>query len=264
MLPEEPDLRGEGARKIPLPKPVLLLVGDYGSGKTEVAVNLAFYLAAAAARPERVVIADLDLVNPYFRCREARTPLEAAGIRVVMPADGLQFADLPILLPEVKGLVQKPGGQVILDVGGDVAGSRVLASLAPYLDAVPHDFWFVVNANRPFNDTPAGCIATIRRIEAASKLRVTGLVANTHLMADTTVQMIVDGIILARAVAADLGAPLAFVAAMESVYRDLPEGIGHPPVLVMQRLIVPPWLRSGAQPLSPEPLRSGPSQSRRL
>ena len=83
----------------------IILVGDYGSGKTEVAVNLAL---ALAREPDgrRVAIADLDLVNPYFRCREASEPLERAGIQVVMPRGGHQFADLPILLPGVKGLLQ--------------------------------------------------------------------------------------------------------------------------------------------------------------
>ena len=82
----------------------VILVGDYGSGKTEIAVNLALQLAATQAYP--IAIADLDLVNPYFRCREAVEPLERVGIRVVIPQGGHRFADLPILLPQVKGLLQ--------------------------------------------------------------------------------------------------------------------------------------------------------------
>ena len=79
----------------------LLIVGDFGSGKTEVAVNLALDLAAARG-PRPIALADLDLVNPYFRCREVHAPLEAAGVRVVVPPGEQEFADLPILLPAVK------------------------------------------------------------------------------------------------------------------------------------------------------------------
>jgi len=105
----------------------VLLVGDYGSGKSEVAVNLALRLAAEALpavadrAPERVAIADLDLVNPYFRCAKptCRSPRPGSRRR---PGAGQQFADLPILLPQVKGLLQDEGTLAVLDVGGDEVG----------------------------------------------------------------------------------------------------------------------------------------------
>lgn len=245
---------------------IILLVGDYGSGKTEVSVNLAFQLAREEAlRPEperrRVAIADLDLVNPYFRCREAREPLEAAGIRVVMPAsaEGHQFADLPILLPEVKGLVQDRGVRAILDVGGDEVGSRVLSTLAPFVPRGEAGFWFVVNASRPFNDTPEGVLATIARIEGASGLGVSGLVSNTHLMQETTPELVLSGVRLAEEVAAARGVPLELVTALEPVARQLPEGRVRHPLLVLHRLMVPPWTRPDVAPrVGPAALRPRP------
>lgn len=219
----------------------IVLVGDYGSGKTEIAVNLS--LQWAAARPStQVAIADLDLVNPYFRCREATQPLEQAGIRVVKPAGAHQYADLPILMPEIKGLILDPEVNAVLDVGGDAVGSRVLAALAPCA-CEELAFWFVVNGNRPFCDTPAGCLKSIRGIEEASGLKITGLVSNTHLMAETTAQMVLDGQGLTQEVAAALDVPVCLVAVMESVARGLPtDSIGHP-LMTMGRLMVPPWLR---------------------
>lgn len=232
MVPRLRQLFGQGHS--------ILLVGDYGSGKSEVAVNLALGLAAEGA--PRVALADLDLVNPYFRCREARGPLEARGVRVVMPADAHQFADLPILLPEVKGLLQDADTLSLLDVGGDEVGSRVLASLAPF--ARPSaELWFVSNQSRPFNDTVAGVLATIERVERASGLRVSGLVSNTHLMQETTPEMILDGLRLAEEVGRARGLPLRLVAAMKPL-ADALEATALPcPLLAMQRLLVPPWIR---------------------
>jgi len=238
------DLTATGLR-LPVPRPVTFLVGDFGSGKTEIAVNYSLYLAEAIA-PRPVAIADLDLVNPYFRCREARQPLERAGVRVVVPAGGHSFADLPILLPEVKGLLAEARGVAILDVGGDAVGSRVLAALAGAVPAAGHDFWFVVNRNRPFNDTVDGCLATIRRIEGASKLRVTGLIGNTHLMQDTTPDMVLGGAELTGAVAGALGVPVVFIAVMQAVAAELVDGSLPYPLLSMRRLMVPPWLRRDA------------------
>lgn len=219
----------------------LLLVGDYGSGKTEVSVNLALHLAAGG---RALALADLDLVNPYFRSREAREPLEQAGIRVVAPGGGQAFADLPILLPQVKGLLQDPDALSVLDVGGDEAGSRALAGLAPAFDPARHGFWFVVNARRPFCDTPDGVLAAIRRVEQGARgWRINGLVSNTHLMEETTADMILEGVELSRAVGRELGVEVAFAAAMEPVAAQLDEEKLGLPLLVMERIMVPPWQR---------------------
>jgi hypothetical protein len=224
----------------------VLLVGDYGSGKTEVAVNLALSLSRSEEK-RPVAIADLDLVNPYFRCREAHEPLEEAGIRVVMPQGGHQFADLPILLPQVKGLLQDDQTLSVLDVGGDEVGSRVLAGLSPSFSPERHHFLFVVNGNRPFNDTPERCLTTIKKIEEASRIRVTGLVSNTHMMDETTAPMVFRGVELAEAVAAELGVGVAFVSVMEEVVAEVDQGSIPHPLLVMGRIMVPPWRRrSGA------------------
>jgi hypothetical protein len=220
----------------------LVLVGDYGSGKTEVSVNLALHLSRELERP--LAIADLDLVNPYFRCREAREPLEQAGIRVVAPQGGQAFADLPILLPQVKGLLQDPSTFSLLDVGGDEAGARVLAGLAPAFDHSRHGFWFVVNGRRPFCDTPDGVLAAIRRVEQGARgWKVSGLVSNTHLMEETTPEMILEGIELSRAVGRDLGVELVFAAVMEPLLEELDPGALDLPVLAMKRMMVPPWQR---------------------
>ncbi len=242
----------------------VLVVGDYGCGKTEVSVNLALHATDGGQRP--VALADLDLVNPYFRSREAAEPLEENGVRVVMPEGGHQHADLPILLPSVKGLLQSTEGFSILDVGGDEVGARVLAAMAPAVDPAVHGFWFVVNKSRPFTDTADGCVDAVRRIEQTTGLSVSGLISNTHLMQDTTAEMVLDGLRLCADVGQALSVDVALVAVMDDVALTLtPENIEDidPPLLVLQRLMVPPWLRratpAGAktQPVGPDNFKLG-------
>ena len=218
--------------------PVVLFTGNYGSGKTEVAVN---YAAAFANSGLAVKIADLDLVNPYFRCREAREPLEALGVEVIAPGGEFHSADLPILLPTVRGLIEHPDGLAILDVGGDSVGATVLSSLVKSFALNHYEMYFVLNKNRPFTGTVEGALQLISEVETAARLNVTAIVANTHLMDETTPAMVVEGVDFARTVAASKGIKFAF-AAIDGVF------LTHPlisalqvPVLPIIRMLLPPW-----------------------
>lgn len=123
---------------------LIMIVGNYGSGKTEVAVNVALFLARCGYK---VQIADLDIVNLYFRCREARELMESSGIRVVVPPGTQASADLPIVLPEIKGMLRPKGDQIsIFDVGGDPVGARILSSYNEILREEPYALWQVINS----------------------------------------------------------------------------------------------------------------------
>jgi hypothetical protein len=223
---------------------VIAIVGSYGSGKTELAVNLSLQLAASG---RRVQIADLDIVNPYFRCREARELMEAHGIRVVVPPGAQVFADLPIILPEIRGMLRPPDGVVtILDVGGDDVGARALASFRTSIADGEYELWQVINAKRPFTGTVEGCLDMMRSVASASRWKVTGLLVNSHLIDETTVDTVLDGWRLAEAVRARTGLPIRFVAAMAHL-ADAPElTVIDAPILRLHRHMLPPWLQ--AQP----------------
>lgn len=226
---------------------LIAIVGNYGSGKTELAVNLSLQLAASG---HRVQIADLDLVNPYFRCREARDLMEGNGIRVVVPPGAQAFADLPIVLPEIRGMLRPPAGTIsILDVGGDDVGARVLASFRTAIADGEYELWQVINARRPFTDSVAGCAAMRRSIESASRWNVTGLVVNTHLIDDTTADVVLDGWRLAGAVRAETGLPIRAVAVMDELVSALDCRIIDAPLLRLRRHMLPPWL----MPTPPSP-----------
>lgn len=219
-----------------------MIVGNYGSGKTEVAVNLALYLRQGGY-PVR--IADLDVVNPYFRCREPKELMQEAGIRVVVPPGVKRYADLPIVVPEIRGMVQSAGtagGYSIFDVGGDDVGATMLSSLVEPLGARPYGLLLVINSRRPFTDTAAGCLDMKAAIEKASRLRVTGLVVNAHLGEETTSDVILEGYELALEVSAKSGIPIEFVTAMGPL-ADIAAVRAIPvPVMRIERIMLPPWL----------------------
>ena len=218
-------------------EPIVLIVGNYGSGKTEVAVNLAIRLSAQ----QDVSIADLDIVNPYFRCREAREEMEGHGIRVINPEGEYVAADLPIILPEIRGAVRGGKGTLIFDVGGDDVGARVLSSLADVFVDRPYIMLQILNAKRPFTHTAEGCLKIGREIEAASRLRVTGLVSNTHLLEETDAETILEGLRLAREVGAGAALPVSFVTANESLRGGFDAAEAGCPVLWIKRRMLPPW-----------------------
>lgn len=220
---------------------LLLIVGNYGSGKTEVAVNLAIHLSNQGP----ISIVDLDIVNPYFRCREARQEMEGFGIRVINPEGDYFAADLPIILPEIRGAVLQDNGTLILDVGGDDVGARVLSSLADVFTDRPYCMLQVVNAKRPFTGTVDGCLKIRSEIEAASRLRITGLVSNSHLLEETDSRTVLDGFSLARKVGERAGLPISFVTANEDLRDELSIDQLGCPVLWIKRRMLPPWkLRS--------------------
>lgn len=220
-------------------KKILLFTGNYGSGKTEISVNYASWLAS---QDMKIKIADLDLVNPYFRCREAREPLEKAGVTVVAPEGAFHSADLPILLPEIRGVLERPGDTAILDVGGDNVGATVLASLSDVFSRIEYEMFFVLNMNRPFTQTVEGAQQIISEIEAASRLKITSLVGNTHLIDETTIENIVEGAKFTGEVGKKLGLPVAFIGVMSQYMAGIKNGDISYPVMPMERLLLPPWL----------------------
>jgi hypothetical protein len=217
-----------------------MIVGNYGSGKTEVAVNLAIGLADAG---NQVQIADLDIVNPYFRSREARAVMERHGIRVVIPPGEQIYADLPIVVPEIKGMLRPAKGVYsIFDIGGDDVGARMLSSFREAIGDAPYALLQVINSRRPFTDSVEGCLKMQSAIEEAARLQVTGYIVNSHLIEETTVDVVLEGCDLAGAVSAKSGVPVAFVAVMGDM-AERPEIIELSlPILRLERLMLPPWL----------------------
>jgi hypothetical protein len=229
--------------------PVVIFVGNFGAGKTEIAVNLALGLKE---RGEDVALIDLDLIKPFFRSRLAREELEARGVELVVPKGDRFWADLPILVPEVRGILGRAQAgelRAVVDAGGDDIGSRVLGSLGDAVAQEHAEVLFVVNSNRPFAENVDALTVVLREVETAARLKVTGLVANNHLMEETTLPIVEAGIEMANAVAGRTGVPLRFVAALASVLNSnggLSAAAWPCPVLPLERRILTDFQRRAA------------------
>ena len=184
---------------------ISIVTGHYGTGKTEFSVNLALALAAEGAS---VMLADLDIVNPYFRSRERRSLLEEAGVRLISSSQACSDADVPSLPAELLAILENRDIRGVLDIGGDPVGARVLARFQPKIVQEDYQLIYVLNANRPEVRTAEAAVRYLRGIEATTGLTCTGIVNNTHLCGETTEAEIRKGAALAATVSQETGIPI--------------------------------------------------------
>lgn len=197
---------------------ISIVTGHYGTGKTEFAVNLAL---ALAAQQDNVMIADLDIVNPYFRSRERKAELEKSGIRLISSSQEAAHADIPALPAELLGIFQNRSIRGVLDIGGDPVGARVLARFQPKIVSEDYELLFVVNANRPEVRTAESAIEYLRNIEKITGLECSGLVNNTHLCGETTEMEVRKGAALAQEISEITGIPVRCHVAVERLAESL-------------------------------------------
>ena len=220
---------------------IVVVVGNYGSGKTEVSINLAVQRKRAGVD---VRIADLDLVNPYFRTREAKGPLSEMGIEVVLPPDQYLQADLPILSPLVAGMIRRSAELTLLDVGGDDVGATVLATLEDAFKNRPVRVLQVVNPLRPFTETIEGCLKVREEIERAAKLAVDGIIGNANLIDETSADDIYDGHEFVKRLSEKSGLALEFITVARKLLPSVDVRRFSCPVLPIERQLVPPWQKA--------------------
>jgi len=222
---------------------VNVVVGAFGSGKTEVAANAAL---AAARRGEAVTLVDLDVVKPYFRSQSLRGPLARHGVQVAAPQADHPFPEVRRALAEAAGLLLAGQPKLVVDVGGDPVGSLALGALAPELPLAEVEQLLVLNFARPQTETVEQAAALARAIQGAARLPLTGLVANTHLLGETTPALVRRGLRLAEETGALLGLPLAFAAVEERLLGAFPPGWAPCPILPLRRMVFPPFETLGS------------------
>ena len=202
-------------------KRLTLFAGHYGSGKTNIAVNYAYKLAREG---KQVCIADLDIVNPYFRTKDSEAELEALGIRLVSPQYANTNVDLPALPAESYRLVQDKSIYGIMDIGGDDRGAYALGRFA---DAIKNEddyrMAFVVNCYRPLTATVEDAIEIMREIEAACGIRFNCIVNNSNLGEETTAATVRDSLDFADRLSQATGLEIWMHTAEESVAEELSE-----------------------------------------
>ncbi len=220
---------------------LIIIVGGFGSGKSEVAVNLARHLIGTVDEP--VAIADLDIKNPYFRSREAADELTKLGVKMLIPPGDQASADLPIIIPEIRGAILRKQGYTVLDVGGDDLGATVLSSLSDTFKPGEYELLLTLNCKRPFTADLDGAMQMLREIEHTSKLKFTGIISNSHLLGETTTQVILDGLALSRQVSKKAKLPICFFSASADIVAKLDPKQTACPLLTIERSLLKPWER---------------------
>ncbi len=201
-------------------KRIRIIIGHYGSGKTEFSINYALELKKQG---KKVAIADLDVVNVYFRSREKAELLEEKGIKVIGASIKGNALDLPAISGEVLTPLQDKSYDTILDVGGDPAGARALGRYHEYFIEGDYDMFFVLNANRPDTGTVEAALQYVRQIEDTSRAKVTGIINNTHMLKSTTIDDIINGYQLALELSELTGIPLKYNIVLEELAPLLPK-----------------------------------------
>ena len=215
---------------------VSIVTGHYGTGKTEFAVNLALQLAAL---DHKVMVADLDIVNPYFRSRERKALFQEAGIRLISSSQACSDADVPALPAELLTILENREIRGVLDIGGDPVGARVLARFRPKIIQEDYQLLYVLNANRPEVREPDNAVAYLRSIEAVTGLTCGGIINNTHLCGETTAEQIRKGVRLAGTVSEMTGIPVLCHVAEERFAGELSDLSG--PVFPITIKMKKPW-----------------------
>ncbi|MEI3506949.1 MAG: hypothetical protein V8Q32_05760 [Anaerotignum faecicola] len=203
---------------------IRIITGHYGSGKTEFAVNYVKKLRESV--DGRVAIADLDIVNVYFRSREKKEELEEKGIQVIASNLDTAVADVPAVSGAMTMPVINKEYQYVVDLGGNDVGTLVLGRIKPLLDHAEADFFMVVNAYRPNTSTPEGIIEQMENLEYAAGLKVTGFINNTNLVRETTAECLLHGDEVLKEVTKRTGVPVKYVSYVKDVMtEEIPEGL---------------------------------------
>ena len=225
-------------------KRITLFAGHYGSGKTNIALNYARMLKRSG---EKVAIADLDIVNPYFRTKDSAADLQAEGIDLVVSDFANSNVDFPALPKEIYALTapikqsnnsnNQTITRVVIDVGGDDRGALALGRYVPDIKAEgDYEMLAVVNASRPLTETAADTVEVLREIEAACQLPFTGIVNNTNLGPQTTAETVLNSRAYADEIAALMKVPVRFTCAPAAIAAELKGKIENLLPLTIQKL----------------------------
>ncbi len=204
-------------------KRLTLFAGHYGSGKTNIAINYAVWLKNQGLP---VTIADLDIVNPYFRVQDSEKLLRETGIPLIVSEYAGTNLDAPAMPKEAYGLVTDPEMYGVIDVGGDDRGALALGRYVPdILEENDYEMLLVANKARPLTRTVADTIQVMREIEEACGLPFTGLINNTNLGPDTTVQDVLDSVQYIEDLSRATGLPVKMTCVRKDLAPQLAEQI---------------------------------------
>lgn len=216
-------------------KRITLFAGHYGSGKTNIAINYAFNMKADG---KNVVIADLDIVNPYFRTKDSEAELREAGIELISSEFASSNVDLPALPQDIYSVVDNNERYAIMDIGGDDRGAYALGR---YADSIKkennYEMFMVINMYRPLTRDVESTVEVMKEIETACSMKFTAIVNNSNIGEETTAQDVLDSLEYAQAVSQATGLPVGLTTVREDLYNYLCEKVENLMPLRLQEKI---------------------------
>ena len=221
-----------------------IVIGAYGSGKTEFSVNMALEMKK---KYENVALCDLDVVNPYFRSRDVRDGFEKKGITVIAPEGQFTHADLPMLSPKIKGYIENENYVTILDVGGDPAGCRTISRYHKEIEKRGYQMIMVVNTKRPFTQTQSEIEEMIDKLEFSSRLKISELISNTNLMEFTDSKIVEKGINICQKVADKKILTFDKYLVVDKYQNKIPQNILSKKRVILEPFMNKPW--EGGEPV---------------
>jgi energy-coupling factor transporter ATP-binding protein EcfA2 len=211
-----------------------IIIGAYGSGKSELSVNMA--LMMKEKKPgNKILLADLDIVNPFYRSADAARKLGEDGIRVIYPSYANSNVDAPVLSGEMYVIFDDEEYSGVFDIGGEDMGAYVLGSLYSRLKGMDFNLYMVVNTRRPFTSDPESIAVMTAELEEASRLKIDGYICNTNLLEETTVDEIIEGEQVIMKAGELTGIPLVATSVMEDLIDDERLGELKAPELIRMR-----------------------------
>lgn len=197
----------------------IMIMGHYGSGKTEISVNLALKLKKTE---KKTALIDVDIANPYFRSRERQSFLEERGVETFFNSYGYDIAeDLPAITAKVRAPLENPEYTTVVDVGGNDSGARIINQFHKYFEPETTERYLVVNTNRYETDGVDGIMFHLRAIENEIKLPINGLINNTHMLAETTVEDVIKGHTICEELSEKTGIPIVWDICNERLVEEL-------------------------------------------
>lgn len=204
-------------------KRITIFAGHYGSGKTNIAVNYALRLRE---KFDKVDIADLDIVNPYFRTKDSEKQLEARGIHLISSEYANSNVDVPAMPAEAYAIIDDLSIRAVIDVGGDDRGALALGRYTPaIIEQNDYEMLFVINKYRPLTPDCASTLEVMREIETACGMKFTGIVNNSNLGDETTADDVIASLAYADEVSKASGLPIRMTTVKEDLYDTLNEKV---------------------------------------
>lgn len=206
-------------------KRLIILCGHYGSGKTNVAVNLAIKLKE---QYNNTVVADLDIVNPYFRTKDSINDFNKHGIELICSEYANTNVDIPALPADIYRLTADKSIKAVIDVGGDDRGAYALGRLVPEIKAEDNfDMLMVINGYRPLTPDAKSTVEVMREIETACKLNFTGIINNSNIGEETTAQDVIKSMDYANEVSSTSGLPVVMTTVKADLFDSLSNKIDN-------------------------------------